>query len=242
MPDASDGGPEAREFLPELAGLLLDEHTISGLLDLVVNLAASAIEGVAGASVSLLSRDGERLETTNASSSTVRSADAVQYQFRQGPCVETIRTGEEVRASLPDGRWPEFSEQALETGLRSIWSLPLRVGTLVTGALNLYSTDDPSWMVGAATRAARGLASQAAVVLANAASLASAQMTNRHLQEALESRDLIGQAKGILMAREGVDAEGAFGILRRESQRSGRKLRDIAAEVVERHRGSRSGS
>ena len=69
-------------------------------------------------------------------------------------------------------------------------------------------------------------------MLANAAALMSAELVNHHLQEALASRDVIGQAKGILMASEGIDAEEAFAVLRRASQRSHRKLHDVAAEVV----------
>lgn len=68
--------------------------------------------------------------------------------------------------------------------------------------------------------------------MANAASLASSELANHHLEQALESRDLIGQAKGIIIAHEGVSADDAFDILRRASQRSGGKLRDIAVEVV----------
>jgi len=76
------------------------------------------------------------------------------------------------------------------------------------------------------------LAGQAAVVLANASTLMSAELSNRHLRDALESRDVIGQAKGILMARYGVSADRAFEDLRRASQGNGRKLRDVAEEVV----------
>jgi AmiR/NasT family two-component response regulator len=68
--------------------------------------------------------------------------------------------------------------------------------------------------------------------MANAAALMSAELTNRHLREALESRDLIGQAKGILMARQGISADQAFDLLRHNSQQSGRKLKDLAAEIA----------
>jgi AmiR/NasT family two-component response regulator len=61
----------------------------------------------------------------------------------------------------------------------------------------------------------------------------SARLANRHLLEALESRDVIGQAKGIMMARHGISADQAFDELRGASQRNGRKLRDVAAEVVD---------
>ena len=62
----------------------------------------------------------------------------------------------------------------------------------------------------------------------------SVQLANQHLQDALESRDVIGQAKGILMAREGLDADEAFDVLRRASQRTNRKLRDVASDLITR--------
>jgi GAF domain-containing protein len=230
---SATGGSENQpaDFQAELAKLLLSEKTIAGLLDIVVNLSVSAVAGVQGASISLVISDGDRLETSNASSQVIRTVDEAQYQHRAGPCVEAIRTGREVRIALPTDRWPTFAERAQEAGVSSVWSLPLRVRDQTTGALNLYSTGGAS-VSAAGIEVARALADQAAVVLANAAALASAELTKQHLEQALTNRDLIGQAKGILMARQGVSAEEAFDLLRRASQASGRKLSDIAIEVA----------
>ena len=79
MTDADGGSRGTGGFLPELAGLLLSEETVSGLLDVIVNLAVSGVEGVAGASVSMVVRDGEQLETSNASSEVIRDIDEAQY-------------------------------------------------------------------------------------------------------------------------------------------------------------------
>ncbi len=231
------GGPSAAGPLPslsDLSGVLLSEQSVPDLLAIVVNLAASAIDGVDGASVSMAIQGREGFETTGASSPTVREIDDAQYEKDEGPCVEAILTGNEVRVSLPTGQWPRFSERAVMAGVRSVWAIPLRVKETNIGALNLYSRREEPWVAAGASDAARGLAGQAAVVLANAASLVSAETTNAHLQEALESRDIIGQAKGILMVRQNVSADEAFDILRRASQGSGRKLREIALEVVKR--------
>jgi hypothetical protein len=81
-----DAGAGTGEFLPELAGLLLSEETVSGLLDLILNLAVSGIDGVAGASVSLVLRDGQVMETSNASSEAIRDVDQAQYLGVGGPC------------------------------------------------------------------------------------------------------------------------------------------------------------
>jgi GAF domain-containing protein len=216
----------------DLAGLLLAEQTLPGLLEVIVRLAVSNVPGTGAATVSLVVHDGKRLEATGASSAAVRAADQTQYEHGAGPCVEAIRTGKEVAAPLPAPQWAAFSAAAGALGFSSVWSLPLRVRDKTLGVLNLYSISghNPN---GYASMVARALAGQAAVVLINASSLMSARLANRHLLEALESRDVIGQAKGIMMARHGISADQAFDELRGASQRNGRKLRDVAAEVVD---------
>jgi GAF domain-containing protein len=225
------GENEPTGFQPDLARLLLFEETISGLLDIVVNLSVSAVPGVQGASISLVLSEGDQLQTSHASSQVIREVDEGQYQDDNGPCVSAIRTGREVTVTVPAEEWPTFNERAVEANVTSVLSLPLRVHDRTTGALNLYSIGGSSPSE-AATAVARDLAAQAAVVLANATALASAELIRQHLEEALKSRDIIGQAKGILMAREGISADEAFDTLRRASQRTNRKLRDIAAEVA----------
>jgi GAF domain-containing protein len=214
----------------ELVGLLLSEQTVSGLLEMIARLAISAIGSVSGSSITLMSPNG-RLETTAASSDTIRIIDEGQYRDGKGPCVQAVRTDAEVTATLPRGHWPDFSSRALQAGMHSVHSFPLQVRDQTTGALNLYSTHE-NLFEGTELQAARGLAHQAATVLANASALTNAELANQQLAQALATRDLIGQAKGILMARENIDADAAFDLLRRVSQRTGRKLKDIAAEVA----------
>jgi GAF domain-containing protein len=215
----------------DLALLVLSEQTVPGLLDVVVDMAVTAVTGVDAASVSLVVHDSGRLETRNASSVAVRAADEAQYRYSGGPCVEAIRTGTEVAVPLPVPRWAAFSAVAGRLGFCSVWSLPLRLGDKTLGALNLYSTAARAGHP-RSRPAARALAGQAAVVLANASTLMSARLANRHLLQALDDRDVVGQAKGILMVRHGVSADRAFDVLRRASQRDGRRLGDVAAEVV----------
>jgi GAF domain-containing protein len=218
-------------YVPELTGLLLSEATVAGLLDVIVNVAASAVDGVDGASVSLLVSSGGQFETSNASSELVREIDEAQYEEREGPCVEAINTGEETTFSAGDDHWPVFAERAIQAGVRSVWSLPLKVRERTTGALNLYALRGDAWST-PSRRVARDLAAQAAVVLANAAALMNAELANEHLRMAMDTRDMIGQAKGILMARQGLSGDQAFDVLRRASQRQNRKLRDVAMDVV----------
>ncbi len=226
-----DGNATSAAFRADLAMLVLSEHTVPGLLDVIINLAVTVVPRVDAASVSLVVHDGKQLETTSASSAAVRAADQAQYRRGGGPCVEAIRTGTEVAVSLPARRWAGFSSVAVSLGFSSVWSFPLGRRDTTLGALNLYSTAGLR-SDGRARLLARALAGQATVLLANASTLMSAELANRHLRQVLESRDVIGQAKGILMARHGVSAEQAFADLRRASRRSGRKLGDVACEVV----------
>jgi GAF domain-containing protein len=219
-------------FPAELAGALLIDETTSGVLDLLVQLATSTVAGVDAASISRLVGTPGRIETSTAGSTAIRAVDEAQHDDDAGPCVEAIRHGREVAVTLPSESWLTFSERAQQAGMSAVLSLPLRVRDHTTGALNLCSRGEA--VGGPAVDVARALAAQAGVVLANAAALRSAERTKRHLEEALMNRDLIGQAESILMGRQDISADAAFDVLVKASQRTGRKLRDIASDLASR--------
>lgn len=221
-----------------LSEMLLSETNAETLLDSVTSLAAEALPGCHAASISL-TRKG-RPTTPVCSAEIAREADLSQYDTNQGPCLSAIETGEIVRTDsfLDEDRWPAFSKQAASRGLMSALSLPLRAGDEVIGALNLYSRQVENFRDGH-DRAAL-FARQASVTLSNAQALRRAEELAQQLAIALESRDVIGQAKGIIMTAEGVSSEKAFDVLRRASQRSNRKLHDVAREIVERRERART--
>lgn len=225
-PGESPPGP------PRLDSLIYSRFSLIDLLDVVVERAVTDVPGVDAGSVSMERTTGRHIETRSATSQLVRDLDAVQYDARSGPCVQALDTGAEVEGRFPDGRWAEFSEAATAAGVKAVWSLPLAVESEVRAALNLYSfTDEEPW-AGHFAGQARSFAQQAGVVLANAAALDWLVKVNDDLKAALESRTLIGQAQGILMARETIGEKDAFDIMRRASQRTNRKLREIAADIV----------
>jgi hypothetical protein len=236
VPDLSD---EADQSLSELshslsamASVVLGTETLDAVLDLVVSLAASTLPGVSGASVTLAGT--RRLETRVATSEHIREIDARQYETGEGPCVFAQATGQTqhvTRAELAL-RWPAFAAATSEETFGSILSTPFGAaeGTSL-GALNLYGESADAFE-GSAARTARVFADHAGAMLANASALAEAEASNRHLLDALATRQLIGQAMGIIMARENCGSERAFDILRRASQRSNRKLRELAQEIV----------
>ena len=151
---------------------------------------------------------------------------ALQTETGQGPCLDAAYEHETVR--VPDiaqeQRWPRFAARAAEAGVGSMLSFQLYVEADDLGALNLYSHhpdafDDESEQVGLL------FASHAAVAFADARKL-------DQLSRAIDSRDLIGQAKGILMERYSIDATQAFRVLTRVSQNTHRKLREVAEDLV----------
>jgi GAF domain-containing protein len=218
--------------LSAMASAILGEESLAGTLDLVVSLALSALPGLYGASVTL-SAASRALRTLSATSSSIQDIDARQYEAKRGPCVEASATGIVQRASGPAviERWPEFGAATTEHGIASVLSIPLTIPERTVGALNLYGRAEDTFGE-PETRIATAFARHAAAVLTNAVSIADAEATNRHLSDALATRQLIGQAMGIIMARQRCTTDHAFDVLRRASQRTNRKLRDIALEIV----------
>ncbi len=219
--------------IQRMARVVYDEHAVDSLLQLIVSLAPVCIEPTDAASVSLL-REGPRFETANATSDEVIDIDRVQYDTHEGPCVTAIDSGRPTLfdAAAPPEAWPNFTRVATGSGVASVLSMPLTLRDRTLGALNLYS-HAPGAAAAWDRTTADEFVDHASVVLANAAAFADSTRTARQLEEALLTRDVIGQAKGILMAREGCDADAAFGRLRSMSQQANRKLREIAVEVVE---------
>ena len=226
-----------RHGLQELAGMLLSENGVERMLENVTKLAASALPGCEAASVTL-ARNG-RAKTPAYSAEPALHVDRLQYDTGQGPCLEAIDTGKVVRVDsfATDARWPDLARRAGEDGIESAMAVPLVVADEVLGALNLYATK-PDAFVGHEEQALL-FGRQASVTLANAHALQRAELLAQQLAQALENRDVIGQAKGIIMAAQNVSSDEAFDVLRRASQRANRKLHEVAREIVERRNSGR---
>jgi GAF domain-containing protein len=229
------GYPERfTESVLELSQLIFEEQSLEHTLDRVVGLACRTLHGCDTGSVSL-PLDG-LLATAASSSATASTLDSAQYRANEGPCVDAFRRLEAVVVDDAQGkeaeeRWPSFVPAARREGVRSTLSLPLGIRGEPLGVLNLYAferaayTDDDR-AVGAL------FAEQATVSIANARVFWQTYDLAQNLQAALEYRDVIGQAKGVLMARRGVTADTAFSLLRHHSQTTNTKLRDVAENVV----------
>jgi GAF domain-containing protein len=217
--------------LAALSSFVVGGSTLGETLDRVAVLAVDSVPGADLAGLTLL-RDGKPV-TAVFTDPTSPEIDQAQYDSGSGPCLDAFRDGlvYRIHSTADDERWPEFSRTAHAAGIESTLSLPLMVEDESVGALNLYSRnpasfDDQDERVGIA------FATQAAVALANAQAYWGAKEVADQLHEAMKSRAVIEQAKGILMAAQGCDPDQAFDLLVKASQRSNRKLRDIAQEIV----------
>jgi GAF domain-containing protein len=128
-------------------------------------------------------------------------------------------------------RWQEFSDDAEAAGIKSVLSIPLAVGGESKAAMNIYAKSVHAFD-GSDEAAAVIFARQAGIVLANREAFARSEEVTEQLREALKSREMIGEAKGILMERESLTQDQAFDRLRELSQKTNRKLREIAEEIV----------
>lgn len=211
--------------LSGLARRLQAENDPGLMLDEVVRAAVDLIPGVEEGSISVVT--GHRQVNSLHSSGTLpEEVDAVQEEVGEGPCLDAAYEHMTVRVSdmAREARWPAFSSRALALGARSMLSFQLYVEHDTLGALNLYSRradsfDDESEHIGLL------FASHAAVAFAGAEKV-------RHLNIAVTRRDLVGQAKGILMERFKISADQAFSLLVRVSRDNNRKLYDVAEELT----------
>ena len=159
---------------------------------------------------------------------------SAQYETGIGPCLDSFRHRQVFRIddTTKDDRWPPFSEACAAHGVRSTMSIPMVANHEGVGALNYYSRS-PNGFSAEDEEIGGQFGAQAAIVLANAQAYWDAHQLSQDLNEAMKSRAVIEQAKGILMA-QGRTADEAFQILVRASQRENVKLREVATELVRR--------
>ena len=199
-------------------------------LDVITRLAADEVPGAQHAGVTLGSRG--RFRTIAPTHDIVNQVDQIQYDMATGPCVDAAIDGNVYYSPdlRKDERWPDFGVKAAETtGVLSMLSfrLYLEHDESLIGALNLYSTEVDAF--DAESRAAGMLlATHGALAVSGAAARAKAV----NLERALESSRDIGVAMGVLMQAHSVDRDQAFDLLRIASQRTHRKLADIASEIA----------
>ena len=230
QPSSDDTGTAVEEDslawrLSELARTLQAEDGLDKTLRQIVDTAVDTVPGAQHASISKIQRRRE-VKTLAATGELPRAVDHAQYDTGEGPCLDTLYDEQTARLSdlTTEQRWPKFTARARELGVGSMLAVQLFVEQDGLGALNLQSTrtnafDDNSEHV------ALMFAAHAAVAMAH-------EQEQQDMRAAVSTREVIGQAQGILMERFKITADMAFRLLVRVSQDTNRKLREIADELT----------
>jgi GAF domain-containing protein len=204
-------------------------------LDAALQLAVAETDDlfdVDGAGLMLLGTDGV-LRYVAASDEAGRMLEALQEQFGEGPCVDAfLEDGPVIAGDLgADPRWPSVGPLAAGHGVRAVLGVPIDLREGPVGTLNVYAAQPHRWddsdvaAIQAYTRVIASLLR--AAVKAHVSGKAATQ-----LQQALDHRSLIEQAKGVLMERRGLDQQAAFELLRSRARSTRRRLDVVAREVV----------
>ncbi|WP_197381758.1 GAF and ANTAR domain-containing protein [Mycolicibacterium mengxianglii] len=213
--------------LGDIAVEFQSKRDAESTLQAIVEGAVAVVPGARWAGISLIR--GRSVEARVPSDPLVAELDTLQSQFDDGPCLDALRDHHTVLIDdmAAESRWPRFTQAAVARGVGSLLSFQLFVQEENLGALNLYAGvagafSDDSVVVG------QLLAQHASVALAGSAATA-------QLSSAVASRDIIGQAKGILMYRENLSGTDAFTLMVETSKATNIKVVDIARWLVEEH-------
>lgn len=211
--------------MAELARATAPPRNVDEVLAGVTAAATEMIPGTDTCGVLLIGKGG-KFESLFGTSDLIYQLDALQEACGEGPCIQAAVDELIVRTDdfTTERRWPKYSSAVTELGVRSGLSFKLYTGKTTAGALNLFGMqphafDGQSEAIGS-------------VLAAHAASAILASRHGEQLVSALNTRDVIGQAKGVIMERFNVDAMRAFEMLRELSQTSNTRLVDIANRVI----------
>jgi len=248
--DATTDGPSRRDhgfplgpLVQQFATLtysLLDAESVDDVLQQITRAAVAVVPDAAMVSVTLRSPNG-RLHTPAGTSPLAVQLDDLQYELDEGPCYDAAKPdgpAVSICADLGSGSpWRQWGPAAVELGVGAVVSTALLTdpdAKEASGALNAYATA-PHGLDAADLDILLLLATHASLAMAGVDAVTRAQLRETQLKRAVDSRDVIGQAKGIIMNRRGVSAPEAFDILRRASQDLNVKLVELAETLATRH-------
>ncbi|MGC4758950.1 GAF and ANTAR domain-containing protein [Micromonospora trifolii] len=224
------------EAFAELGRIKLGENSLDEVLQRVAELAKRVLPVPVEVSVTLVR--GGTGHTAAFTDELALDMDERQYAQGSGPCLAAATAGDilPVPDLAAEDRWPDWAERGRKAGLGSSVSVGMPIQEAVVGALNVYARtphafDDDTVAV------LETFAAYAAVALANAQLYESTANLARQMQDAMASRAVIEQAKGIIMAERRCASNEAFNIRAKVSQDSNRKLRDVAQTLVDRAAG-----
>jgi GAF domain-containing protein len=218
--------PNLAETLTAVAHEINTARDIDTVLQTIVEVTAGSLQGVDHVGITLAHSNGE-METKAATDDFVLQLDRIQYELGEGPCVHAMETSRVVvvENAKDDPRWPRFMKPAVELGLRAQMGLRLYADSQTLGGLNMYSTTVDAIDPGVECLA-QLFAEHASIALGRA-------QREDHLHNAIFSRQVIGQATGLIMERYRLNETRAFDYLIRVSSHSNIKVRDVARELVD---------
>lgn len=216
-----------RQTMAELTQKIAGPTEIGAILQSVTATAVELIAGVDCADVLLISGP-DLFQPMAATSQLAIDLDGVQQRFREGPCLDAAVGHSVILCNdlREDSRWPRFAKSAVAAGIHAMLSFQLCTHNGRMGALNLFGLTPDVF-----TAEAEALGAMLATHIANAFIADDKEL---QFKSALNSSDIIGQAKGMIMERFGVDAVHAFDLLSNLSHESNTRVPDVAAEIVAR--------
>jgi GAF domain-containing protein len=214
-----------------LLSLLLSTDTFEGFLHELTVLTVAALPEGSRCGITIV-RDN-RAVTIASSDELTLAVDQIQYRTGEGPCLDTLSSGQvnRITDTSAESRWRAFCAEAFAHGVRSCLSLPLIGPDGTVGGYNLYNTHLDAFDDEAQGRMVL-FAGNAAGAVSLGLRIADQSKLNEDLRATLASRSVIDQAIGIVMAQQRCPAAEAFALLSRSSQNRNLKVRDLAAEIV----------
>jgi GAF domain-containing protein len=226
-PPSPSGDPFAA-----LGTIVLGAQPLPQILEQVVHLAKQVLPPTLEASITLV--DGHGPHTVAFTGEPALALGERQYENESGPCLQAAAEGQTIVITDTgrEGRWPQYAAAAVAAGVASSLSVPLPIRQQVTGALNFYGAKLDAFDA-EMIDLAETFAGHAAVAVTNAHLYESTARLAEQMQQAMTTRAVIEQAKGILMRDHSCSADEAFDMLVRTSQNAHIKLREVAQRLVD---------
>ncbi len=222
---------EVRHALEDLGRLRFGEMNVEDAIREIVHTTHS-IFAVDGAGLMLSDAD-QQLRSVAASDQRFEHLEVLQLRHGEGPCIEAYDgkklVGVEDLAS--DGRWPDFSQAATARSVRAILASPLPYNQDAVGVVAVLSEKTRPWSP-EGELALLAFTDLAALLIASMMMGERQSVMSQQLQGALDSRQVIEQAKGVLIGTQQISAREAYERLRSQARSQRRKLTEVCADAV----------
>jgi transcriptional regulator with GAF, ATPase, and Fis domain len=227
-----DANELARTFV-DLTDTLVEDFDVPDLLYTLATGCVKLLDDVAATGLVFADRD-DSLQVAASSTGAAKFLELFQLEAHEGPCVECYRSGEQVVVEHLEGarvRWPRFVPAAMAQGYVSVSAVPMRLRGQIVGALNLFGNQQTS-AVAQDLPIAQAMADVATIAILQHRLTSEQGLIADQLQQALQSRVVIEQAKGVLGARLRRSPDDVFELLRSRARTTRRRLAEVADEVV----------